>query len=606
VQIGSYEVLRELGRGGAGIVYLARSARGEEVAVKLLSSDSEQSLQRFAREARLLTQLGAGAGFVPLLEAQERFIVMPYLAGGTLRDRLRRGPLGIADTEALGLALARALAEAHARGIVHRDLKPENVLYDQEGSPFVADLGLAKHLSSASTSRSVGLSRSGEVRGTIGYMSPEQLAAARDVDARSDVFALGAILYECLAGRPAFEGATGLELAVAVEKCSPLPLTRVRPDAPASLVAIVERALARSPADRFSDASDLARALARPPERRRPWARTASLVVVAIVAAVAAVVLRRESRAPPSSALPSVPGSLPSDRRAEARRLARKAMSRRDAAVERDLVRQALELDPDCAEAYAARGALAISVGDSESAEKDARIALAKDARCALGLVVLGQAKLLEGDPAGGLALVEQAIALDDRLETSHFARGVILQSQGDFPGALAEFDRAIELDPADGHAFLNRCSVRQEHGGDPAGALADGKRACELLPDAALAWINLGGALARNGDTQGALGAFDRAVQCDSRSAMAYANRAEVRRMLGDLDGSESDANQALDLDPGYPLPLSVRAQVRYQLGRFDEARSDCEAYLRLAPQGSNSGTMRRLLEHFPRLPAR
>src|SRR5579883_3236051 len=163
MRIGGYEMLGLLGKGGMGSVYRARSAKGEEVALKLLAKTSPEQVARFERERRLLGDLASQGGFVPLLDAgsapEGPFIVMPLMGGGTLRGRLEKGPLGLAKTLELGRALARALARAHERGIVHRDLKPENVLFDAAEQAFVADLGLAKHFDkdAAGASRSLSL-----------------------------------------------------------------------------------------------------------------------------------------------------------------------------------------------------------------------------------------------------------------------------------------------------------------------------------------------------------------------------------------------------------------------------------------------------------------
>ncbi|HZV01700.1 MAG TPA: serine/threonine-protein kinase, partial [Planctomycetota bacterium] len=221
MKIGPYEVLGTLGRGGMGVVYRARSPGGEEVALKILGRLEADGIARFDRERRLLGGLGVEDGFVPLLDAGESaqgpWIVMPLVTGGTLRERLRGGPLGVEGTLEVGRALAGALAKAHERGIVHRDLKPENVLY-HEGRPLLADLGLAKHFdrSTPGASQTVSLSVDGSSRGTAGYMPPEQMRDAKSVGPPADVFALGAILLECLAGRPAFPGKNALEVVVRV------------------------------------------------------------------------------------------------------------------------------------------------------------------------------------------------------------------------------------------------------------------------------------------------------------------------------------------------------------------------------------------------------
>ena len=278
MKIGPYEIQGSLGRGATGTVFRARAPSGEEVAVKLLAKLDARSHARFERERRLLGTFTAREGFVPLLDSGTTpdgpYLVMPIVPGGTLRERLEKGALGIEETLALGRSLAAALARAHERGVIHRDLKPENVLFTAEGQPLVADLGLGKHfdLAAPGASQSVALSRSGEVRGTVGYMPTEQIEDARSVGPEADAFALGAILYECLAGGPAFSGGTVLELIAKVTSGKKEPLARARPDAPRWLVAVVERALATAAGDRFADGAALLEALSkksvRPSDRR--------------------------------------------------------------------------------------------------------------------------------------------------------------------------------------------------------------------------------------------------------------------------------------------------------------------------------------------------
>src|SRR5581483_4084824 len=177
-------------------------------------------------------------------------LVMPLLQGGTLRARLQKGRLSIEESLRVALRLSRALARAHVLGVVHRDLKPENVIFTDEGDPLVADLGVAKHWDGG-TSGSVSLSSTGELRGTAGYAPVEQLNDAKAAVPASDVFALGAILYECLAGRPAFLAPSLVALLAKVEDGEHEPLEALRPETPPWLVAIVERALATEKSARY-------------------------------------------------------------------------------------------------------------------------------------------------------------------------------------------------------------------------------------------------------------------------------------------------------------------------------------------------------------------
>ncbi len=294
----SYEILGEVGRGGAGLVYKARGPQGM-VAIKVLRRGAGPDLAAFERERRLHETLGEKEGFVPFLESGDSpkgpYLVMPFLSGGTLRARLEKGPFSIAETVALGQALASALGRAHRLGIVHRDLKPENILFDDGGTALVADLGLAKYFVRQEGGQSrISITLEGAFKGTAGYMPREQMSDARSVDARADVFAMGAILYECLAGRPAFPGRSALESMTLVDQGKFEPLASARPDAPPWLVAAIECAIAREAEARFPDARSLLAALEEgeaAADRRRALAVTGALLAVALAAGVALALL---------------------------------------------------------------------------------------------------------------------------------------------------------------------------------------------------------------------------------------------------------------------------------------------------------------------------
>ncbi len=314
MRLGPYEVQEVIGRGGLGTVFRARSPAGEDVALKLLGKTGAAGIARFERERRLLGSFTARDGFVPLLDAgtspEGPWIVMPLLHGGTLRERLARGPLGVAATLELGATLARAMATAHERGIVHRDLKPENVLFEASGRPLVADLGLAKHYDAlapgASQSRS--FSQHGAALGTPGYMAPEQVNDAKSAGPAADVFALGAILYECLAGKPAFAGDDAIEIVARVASGSHERLDRRA--APRWLAAVIDRALATDPGARFADGLAFAKALSAPPSGRRWIAGVLGAGVLAAVVAVVAVAGRGAPAPLPPPPGPSLPPRL--------------------------------------------------------------------------------------------------------------------------------------------------------------------------------------------------------------------------------------------------------------------------------------------------------
>ncbi len=286
----------------------ARSPEGRDVAIKvLLRPGAKEAVARFERERRLQASLGEAQGFVPVVDAGEDrsgpYLVMPLVTGGTLRDRLEKGPLALDEAIALVTRLATAIGRAHALGIVHRDLKPENVLFASEGAPLIADLGLAKHYRRDvdGASQSVALSKTGEFKGTFGYMAPEQTGQAREAGPPADVFALGVILFECLAGKAPFEGATISEVLAKVASDTVPDLRGLRPDAPRWVNQLILQTLRRDPEKRPANGGALARALAEGPatDARRRRRRALLAAASALVAAGALLAYSRLPATPP-------------------------------------------------------------------------------------------------------------------------------------------------------------------------------------------------------------------------------------------------------------------------------------------------------------------
>src|SRR5262245_19635841 len=262
--IGHYQVVSLLGVGGMGQVYLAEDAKlGRKVALKLLPASytrDESRLRRFQQEARAASALNH-PNILTIHELGEvdgeQFIATEFVEGETLRERLQRAPLNLAETLDIAVQIAGALAAAHKAGIVHRDIKPENIMLRHDGYVKVLDFGLAKlteqpePATQTAATENVDIS-SGLVMGTVKYMSPEQ-AGGRQVDPRSDIFSFGVVLYEMIAGRPPFAGKNSDELISAILKKKPAALT----DVPVETQRLISRALRKKKEDRYQTIEEL-------------------------------------------------------------------------------------------------------------------------------------------------------------------------------------------------------------------------------------------------------------------------------------------------------------------------------------------------------------
>jgi hypothetical protein len=268
-RLGPYEIVAAIGAGGMGEVYRARDTRlGRDVAVKVLpegfTGDPDRRA-RFEREAKAIAALSHPnilAIFDVGTDDGQMYAVTELLEGQSLRDRLSAGVLPVRKSVEVTVQIARGLAAAHDRGIVHRDLKPENVFLLTGGQVKILDFGLARQMPTATGSTETGVAATdpGTVMGTVGYMAPEQVRG-QAVDARTDLFALGAVLYEALTGRRAFKRATAAETMTAILNDDPPDLSATRTDLPAALDRIVRHCLEKNPAERFQTALDVAFAL---------------------------------------------------------------------------------------------------------------------------------------------------------------------------------------------------------------------------------------------------------------------------------------------------------------------------------------------------------
>ncbi|MDX1645059.1 MAG: protein kinase, partial [Thermoanaerobaculia bacterium] len=338
--ISHYRILERIGAGGMGVVYKAEDLElGRPVAIKLLPpelAEDEAAKERFQHEARTASALDH-ANICTIYEAGETddgrlFLAMAYYRGRTLKQRIAAGPIPLGEAIDILAQVARGLERAHAAGVFHRDIKPANVIITEHGEAKILDFGLAKLAEGAQRTRS------GTTVGTPAYMSPEQVQGD-DVDGRTDLWSLGVVAYEMLAGRPPFRGANESAIIYSILHEEPDSLAEQRPDVPPPLREVVTRALVKDPEERIESARAFLRRLrpllgdtpteaievspsehptrtaphrAEPAVKRRiPWAVT--LVAAVAVAAVLLLVWRRQEESPPAAVPPATPAAEAAD-----------------------------------------------------------------------------------------------------------------------------------------------------------------------------------------------------------------------------------------------------------------------------------------------------
>jgi phosphate ABC transporter phosphate-binding protein len=296
LRIGSYEVLDVLGKGGMGTVYKARHRTMKRMtAIKVMAPEvASQSAfaQRFQRETETLAQL-SHVNIVMAFDAGQSpagpFLAMEFIQGRDLASEVKAtGPLSLADALDCVLQAARGLEYAHDQGLVHRDIKPANLMRDVRGVVKVADLGLARIISSQAVQGEGALTQAGSVLGTVDYMAPEQALDSTTIDRRADIYSLGCTLYFLLTGRPMYSGSSLMSLLLQHRDAPPPSLRHARPDVPDSVDALFQRMVAKDPNDRFASMTEVAAALEEarqslgaagltaPGPRPAPWSGTSS------------------------------------------------------------------------------------------------------------------------------------------------------------------------------------------------------------------------------------------------------------------------------------------------------------------------------------------
>jgi serine/threonine-protein kinase len=634
---GRYHVLRELGRGGMATVYLADDLRhGRQVAIKLLRPELGALLgpDRFTREIRIAAALNH-PHILPLHDSGDAggslFYVMPYVRGGSLRQKLS-GEGRLDTEEAIGIVrqVAAALDHAHGHGLVHRDVKPENILL-HEGEAMVTDFGIALAAGAAPGDR---LTATGLMVGTPEYMSPEQAAGERTLDARSDVYSLACVLYELLAGEPPHTGPSPKSLIARRFSEPPPRVRRVRPQVPAAVDEAIARALALDPAERFPTVAAFADALGTREAPPRP-VRLPSVAVLPF----ANLSADPENEFFADGITEDVIAQLSKIRalkvisRGSMMRLKRHEQSLREigialdvttlleGSVRRDanrvrIVAQLIDAESDrhlWAETYdreltdifAIQSDVALQIAAALRAELTAeertriRREPTEDIE-AYQLYLLARHHLVRWSREGitqGLKYLEQAIARDPDYALAYAAMAhayveVGLGIAGDLTPAVAyerarsAVARALELDPglAEAHAMLGFLKFVGDY--DWTGAEEEFRRAIELDPNSGDIYDSYGLLLSAMGRYDEALAAQRRAHELDP---IAHRHDAATTLMrAGRYDEALRLASRLIELEPEFAMPYATQGWAYLLSGQPDQGIASLERASALEPQST------------------
>jgi len=641
--LGHYRVTAALGAGGMGEVYRATDTKlGRDVAIKMLPASVAQDaerLARFEREARSLASLNH-PNIVTIFSVEEadgsRFLAMELVEGETLDTLIAPGGLPLSRFFEIGVPLADALSAAHERGIVHRDLKPGNVMVTLEGRVKVLDFGLAKleaadpnpDLTSTPTESRVNLTSAGQVFGTVAYMSPEQTRGAR-VDARSDVFSLGVVLYQMVTGERPFQGASAVDMISSILRDSPPSVTDRRGDLPPHLSRILRRCLEKDPRDRYQTSRDVYNELrdlraetssGSPPPSPRPevvvgegapaaaravWKRPVWAAVAAAIL-LAVFYLATRSRFMPSSSRAPEAGT----ERLAIRSIAVLPLDNYSGDPSQDYFAEGMtdELTADLATISQLRVISRGSAMQFKGSNRPSTPEIAK--RLNVDAIVEGSV-LRAGDKVRITAQLIDA-RVDRHLWAKSFERHSrdVLALQDDLASAIAReihvqltpaeqsrLTRAPSVNPAAYDAYLKgRYFFNRPSDENLKKAITLFEEAVELDPTYAPAFSGLSDAYTWAGYNEGVLtasearpkakAAAEKAIALDDSSAEAHASMATFKLFYEyDWAGCEVEFRRAFALNPNYAFAHDQFGLGLAFQGRFDEAIAEGKRAAELDP---------------------
>lgn len=571
--LGHYRVTERIGAGGMGEVFRARDTHlDRDVAIKVLPAGSladDSARRRFRKEALTLSRLShPNIGTIFDFDTQDGidFLVMEYLNGPTLAQKLEAGPLSEPEICELGGQIAIAMAEAHEHGVIHRDLKPGNVILTTKGLAKVLDFGLAKLLQPSVEDGLTATATQTLAVGTLPYMAPEQLRG-ETADARTDVHAVGAVLYEMATGRRPFDARLPTALAADIQTKPPEAPTAFNPRLSAELGRIILKCLEKDPRDRYQSAAEIAvdlRRLRKPAVQAKApagWRKSLipilGLALLVVAPVLGTFLVKRGGRALLPEAGQRVSTGGPASRVAEANEYFEKAMlfmkSQMDLGRAQPMLERALALDPGFVEArgwYGFLFVLTIDIGESND----------------VGLLYRAEEEIrraLKDDPNSGRA---------------HSALGIVYYYRGKMESARSEFELAHKLNPVDLDADNWMTCYLQLKGSN----LAAQELARKLISREPLfnpARLNLADLLRERGEKAEALRESDKVFEADPQNLYAILYSARIHMDNGELDKGRTILDRARSEDKGSYQFRGLMALLLALEGKPDDARREMDA---------------------------
>jgi serine/threonine protein kinase len=632
-RLSHYNVLADLGAGGMGVVYRAHDTRlDRDVAIKVLPTDrplSQTARRRFQREAMAASALNH-PNIITIYEVNSEgdtdFIVMEYVRGATLSSVLKKRKLELSEALRYCIQIADALTKAHAAGIIHRDLKPGNIMVTEDGLIKVLDFGLAKfnpsmaagdnEITDAERTNQFTLTQPGAVTGTVAYMSPEQ-ARGDTVDARSDIFSFGIVMFEMFSGHLPFMGPNSIALLHNLHFSPPRDLTQMRPDVPKPLVSLISRMLEKKTEKRVQTMSEVAMELRRgavglvdgpltwhPSEATIDLARSpsprglstkhmwmaAALFVLLILAGIGSWRWLKKPKATQPAAVQTTPVE---DNAYALYRRAREDLdhSDRDGDVDAAIkvLERAVQLDPQSAASYAAlseaynhKNTFNPDPQWTKLASESANKAVSLDNYLAAGHVSLGMSKMSDGDSTEAEKQFRTAIDLDPKSAIPHRDLGLLYDKTGKPDQAAEELKRALQLDPNDWKTYL-AMGLDAYQAGRYKEAAAAWEMALKLEPDNVPALRNLGAVYHSMGRDDDAVAALQHALEIKP-AADVYTNLGTILFYQGKYDRAVPAFEKAVELGANnYDSWGNLGDAYRWSSDKKDKAKPAYQNAIRL-----------------------